>query len=289
MSDTSILASQPAAAPVNTDPQQAGQPAAAPAAPAAGWVSRITDPVMKEWATSKGWKDDTDPVMVADSYRNLEQLFGADKAGRTVLLPKDEKDTAGADALFKKLGWPDKPDAYALKIDGANPEILAHGQEIFHKARLTPEQAKVVAEGYRGMELDQLRKVEQAFEEQKAALRTRWGDKYDQNVETAKAAGRAAGMTDDEHEAAARMWGPARAAELMEFFGRNYVEDGPPAQGARVTGGGLTPAAAEARINELRNDKSFMDRYQNRDPKIREDAMKQMDELSLIAARAQRT
>lgn len=290
MSESILTGGQPAAAPVNTDPQQAGQPAAAPAAAApTGWVSRITDPAMKEWATSKGWKDDTDPVAVADSYRNLEQLFGADKAGRTVVLPKDEKDTAGVDALFKKLGWPDKPDAYALKIDGANPEILGKAQEFFHKARLTPDQAKAVAEAYRGLELDKAAEVDREFEKQKLALKTEWGDKYDQRVETAKAAGRAAGMQDEHMQALELAWGPAAAVKFMEFFGRNYVEDGPPAQGARVTGGGLTPAAAEARISELRNDKSFMDRYNSRDPKIREEAIKQMDDLSLIAARAQRT
>ena len=245
----------------------------------------------KTWAESKGWKPDTSPAIIADSYKNLEKLFGADKAGRTVLLPKDATDTAAADAIFTKLGKPADVSGYEISLpDGADPTFANTAKEVFLKNNLTATQAKGVTDWYRAMELDKQQADEKFVKDEETALRTEWGDKFDTNRETARAATKAAGMTDEDVEKMVGAIGPAKASKVLEFFGRNYVEAGPPGEAGRGAPGfsNVTPASAQQRIDQLWTDPNFMQRYNNPDPKIREGAMTEMDNLSKVAVNAKR-
>ena len=278
-------APSPAPAPAPT-PDPTPAPAPAPA-PAASWLDKL-DPEIKTWAESKGWKspETADPAIVAQSYFNLEKLFGADKAGRTVQLPKDESDTAALDAIFEKLGRPKDANGYDIKIDGANEDFLGVAKGWFHKAGLLPKQAQMVAELYRAAELDSVQKLQQQHATEIEGLEREWGQQFEQKVEVGKAAARAAGMPEEDIKAAEAAWGPAKAAKYFEFFGRNYVEAGPPGAENRVTNPGFaqhTPATAKAKIDALYADKLFMDRYNSPDPKIRAGAMAEMEALAKLA------
>ncbi|HQQ71498.1 MAG TPA: hypothetical protein PLL92_14465, partial [Alicycliphilus sp.] len=74
----------------------------------APWFSSFQDAGVKSWAESKGFKD---PETAVASAWNLEKLIGADRNGRTVVLPKYDKDVEGIKAFRAKLGVPDSPDA----------------------------------------------------------------------------------------------------------------------------------------------------------------------------------
>ena len=65
----------------------------------------------KDIVGAKQWQD---PDSVIESYVNLEKLFGADKAGRTIVIPKDENDQEGLKAFRAKIGVPEAPEAYEL-------------------------------------------------------------------------------------------------------------------------------------------------------------------------------
>lgn len=278
----------PAPAPT---PPPAPEPTPAPS-PSAGdsWLDKL-DPEIKTWAESKGWKspDTADPAAIAQSYYNLEKLFGADKAGRTVQLPKDEADTAALDAIFDKLGRPKDANGYDIKIDGADETFLGTAKGWFHKAGLLPKQAQMVAELYRAAELDSVQKVRQQHATEIEGLEREWGQQFEQKVEVGKAAARAAGMPEEDIKAAEAAWGPAKAAKYFEFFGRNYVEAQPPGAENRTQTPGFaqhTPATAKAKMDALYADKLFMDRYNNPDPKIRAVAMAEMDALAKLAVNA---
>lgn len=251
------------------------------------WIDKLS-PDDQAWATNKGWKADTDPGAIATSYRNLEQMFGADKANRTMLMPKDANDVAALDAIYERLGRPKEATGYELNIEGADENFVGVAKQMFHKAGLTGDQAKTVAEAYRAAELDAVQKVQQEFAKQTEDLKRDWGDKYDHNIEIGKAAVQAAGLTKDEVELISGAIGPMRAAKVMEFFGRNYNEGQPPGRDTRTnsTLGHMTPAGAEAEIAKLYNDPAFMARFGHRDEAIRAGAMKEMEALNEVAIRA---
>lgn len=257
------------------------------AVPPAGWLDKF-DAEGKAWAESKGWGTDTGIDVVASSYRNLEKMFGADKAGRTLLAPKDANDKEAFDAIYARLGRPEKPEGYDFNIEGADEKFLSTARGWFHKAGLTVDQAKAVTEAYRAQELDAVTQVQQQFKQQEDDLRRDWGAEFDQKLEIGKAAVRAAGMTDDEAQLIAGALGPLRAAKIMEFFGRNYQEGTPPGRDQRgsSTLGHMTPAAAEAEITKKYADPAFMARYGHRDPAIRTAAAQEMEQLMALAVNA---
>ncbi len=91
----------------------AGGAAAAPAAPAAtantngvaagpAWLPGA-DPDTTAYVTAKGWND---PAAAVTSYRNLEKLFGADRAGHTVQVPSEGSDEVTMNNFYTKIGRP---------------------------------------------------------------------------------------------------------------------------------------------------------------------------------------
>ncbi|MBK9156742.1 MAG: hypothetical protein IPM11_01200 [Micropruina sp.] len=288
----SVFNAPPAAAPPAAAPPAAAPPAAAPPAAAppaggeqAGWFTKLS-PEERAWAESKGWKADTDPLAILQSYQNLEKVFGADKAGRTVVLPKDENDKAALDAIYDKLGRPKDPKDYVIELpQGADTTFADAARGWFHKAGLTSAQAKAVTENYRALELDAMQRLKSTHATEVEGVQKEWGAQYDHKVEVAKAALKAAALPEAQVKAIESAIGPAAAAKMFEFFGRNYVEAGPPGGDTRSAPGfsNLSPAAAAQKMDQLRLDQNFMARYGNPDPKIRAAAMAEMDALAKIA------
>lgn len=267
-----------------------GSTGAGAAGNATSWFDKLT-PEDKTWAEAKGWKPDTDPSAIATSYRNLEQLFGADKAGRTVVLPKDAEDKAAVDNIFTKLGKPADPTGYSIDLpEGTDPTFANLAKEVFHKNNLTADQAKGVTDWYRAMELDLIKQQNDRLADGEANLKKEWGAEFEQKREVARAAWTAAGIDKDTIDKLTSV-DPVSVGKMMEFFGRNYVESGPPGEQGRATPGfgNITPAAAAAKVDQLYNDPNFMARYNSPDQKIRDAAMAEMDALSKVAINAKRT
>ena len=146
----------------------AGNPAPAVAAAggesapvADGWVSSLPESV-RGVVLNKGWKAPEDAIT---SYANLEKLLGADKAGRGVVLPKDD---AGADEwgqFWNRLGRPEAADQYNIPLpDGDDGGFAKQAATWFHEAGLTQRQAEGLAgkwnEFATGMQRQQDREAE---------------------------------------------------------------------------------------------------------------------------------
>lgn len=285
---TTPSATDPAVA---TPPVTGTPPAADPAAspPATGdWFGRLS-PDDRAYAINKGWTDGNSGEAVFQSYRQLEQLLGSDRAGRTFTVPKDPTDVDGWNAVYEKLGRPKDATGYQIEFpEGTDPALAASAKEWFFKAGLNPTQAAAVAAGYQEAERALVERVQAEHRQGIEALRTEWGADFEHRVQIARSACGAAGMSQEDVAALESAMGPARAAKVLEFFGRNYVEGEPPGPGAaRLKGfGQMTPVSAQQKMTALRNDPNFMQRYDSNDPKVRAAAIEEMDALARLAVNA---
>lgn len=152
-------------------------PSGLPNAPATGWWDTVKDSDTKGWLASKNFPDAEKALM---SYRNLETLFGADKAGRTLVLPKDDSDADGWKALNSKLGVPESADGYKLPMpEGVDDGFAKTAAKWFHEAGVRPAAASKIAEQWNTFVAEQVKLGEQAdkaeSEKQMAALEKEWG------------------------------------------------------------------------------------------------------------------
>lgn len=286
---TTPPATDPAAAtpPVTSTPPAAG-PAAAPPPAAGDWFGRLS-PDDRAYANNKGWTDGNSGDAMFQSYRQLEQLLGNDRAGRTFTVPKDPSDVDGWNAVYEKLGRPKDATGYQIEFpEGTDPALASSAKEWFFKAGLNPTQAAAVAASYQEAERALVERVQAEHRQGIEALRTEWGAEFDHRVQIARSACGAAGMSQEDVAALESAMGPARAAKVLEFFGRNYVEGEPPGPGAaRLKGfGQMTPVSAQQKMESLRNDPNFMQRYDSNDPKVRAAAIEEMDALARLAVNA---
>jgi hypothetical protein len=90
-----------------------GDAGGAGAAAAAPYYEAFNDPTLKASPSVQIFKT---PEDLARGYVNLEKRFGIDPA-RRIDLPADPNDKDGMRAVYAKLGLPEKPDGYGLKLD----------------------------------------------------------------------------------------------------------------------------------------------------------------------------
>ena len=100
-----------------------------------------------------------------------------------------------------------------------------------------------------------------------AELKREWGAKYAENINVALRGANALGLGKEERIALEESMGQAKAARLFERVGRALCgEDETPAQTQSGSGFGVrTPAAAQARIDELLSRPDYRQAYMDGD------------------------
>ena len=260
-------AAEAPAAPASTAASMLGAPPAAPpaapagtpaAAPTGSWTDAITDTEARGFIELKGWKS---PDELVKSYRNLEKLQGTAK----VPLPTGPEDAEGYARVYDALGRPKTAEEYGLKApEGVPPEFTQAAAAKFHEAGLNTQQAQAVTAWYNEQVAAQTAAAQQAMQVQTEndlkALRSEWGSAYDENTEAGRRAARQFGL---DAEALGKMEQAMGTGPLLKFMaqvGRGLGE------GKFVSGDeggqfGLTPAAATARIAELKGDPAWLGRW----------------------------
>jgi hypothetical protein len=208
-----------------------------------------------EYVTTKGWKSGADAVT---SYRNLETIWGADKAGRAVMLPKDDKDVEGLKAFREKLGVPADVKGYAV------PEALRESLKddplvpVFAQAALEeniPAKAfgnllsKVLAAAQKRDE-DAAAADKVANEKTIGELKAKHGDKYDANLEMGERALAKLGVKEDAMAALRQALGKAGVVELFMAIGQGMGEAA--GAGGEKGGGGTSREEAQSKIDDAR-------------------------------------
>jgi hypothetical protein len=211
-------------------------------------------PEHKDYVANKGWKS---PADVLTSAINLEKLVGADKAGRTVVMPKDDKDAEGIKAFRAKLGVPEKPEGYELPLtEGDKGEFAKQVSAWFHEQGVPKAAAQAIAgkwnEYFGGMIKAEEDAAKAESEKQLATLKSEWGGDFDKNSEFARRFLRAIGWDDPKVGAYERAFGTASMLKDFHAFGAKFQEA--PLAG----GGGGTPSftmskqAAQTKLEEIR-------------------------------------
>lgn len=171
---TAAPAAAPAAAPPAATP---AAPAAAPAAPV-DWTAGL-DAATKSFITARGFKAPADLMAALQSYDP-----------------------------------PESPDKYELPVpEGDSGEFAKKVAPLLHGAKLSPAQAKALAEGWNALNAAEqkaaaeaaeasAREAEAVAQRQQSELKAEWGAQFDANVETARRAIRAgmgaAGISEDQ-------------------------------------------------------------------------------------------
>lgn len=270
MSSEAMLGA-PVAAPASETPPPAapaaGQPAPAPQAAHVGGIPWLpdADPDTAGYVQNKGWRD---PGDVLKSYVNLEKLMGADRAGRTVEIPKDPDDAVAMGQFYERLGRPKTAEEYALPLPekGADPEFAKWAKETFHEIGLTSAQARVLTEKWNGLmggKVEAGKAASQArMVEEGNALRQEWGAAFEQNCRAVDMAVAQFGLDQETVVALRDAIGPLKAMKFFHQIGSKLGED------VFVSGGQTasnipTPAAAQAQLKDLTMQRDFLDAFLN--------------------------
>jgi hypothetical protein len=257
-------AGAPAGTPPAGTPPAGTPPAGTPPAgtpPPAPWHG-VTDPVEAAFIDNKGWKS---PADVIKSYKGVEKLVGRDPES-LLSLPKPG-DTAGWEALYSRLGRPESPDKYDLKI-GAEGLTVDEGFQkqvagMLHKAGVSTEQAKVIAGEYNTFLKAQNEQAAKDYElnvtTDKQALLKEWGGGFERKMNAAQAGVAALGFDNTIVNAIEGAIGYGATMRLFAGLGEKLTGDhrfvGP--DGAPKFSGAMTAPEAAAEIEKLKGDKDF--------------------------------
>lgn len=223
----------------------------------ASWADSVKDPDVQSWLKNKNYPDAEHALQ---AHRNLESLFGADKAGRTVLLPKDENDVEGWKALTAKLGVPEKPDDYKLPMpEGVDDGFAKTAAQWFHEAGVPPRAATKIAERWNAWVQEQVKVGEEADKAQAQkdteALMREWGPRATEYSELARRGfrdfGKQFGLDDKGIE---RMESVVGSANLLKFFhGLGSLNSEHSFAGSNDGNGGFkaSASAAQKQIDEI--------------------------------------
>lgn len=248
---------------------------------AADWTTSFDDGT-RGFIQTKGWKT---PADVLGSYQNLEKLLGADKAGRGVVLPKDDAPPEEWAAFHNRLGRPETVDGYKLPVpEGDKGEFAKQAASWFHEAGLTTKQAETLAAKWNEHMGGSMQSQQAAFEQQAAIdvqdLQKEWGDKFEAQSELARRAIREAGMSKEDGQAIERALGIKKAAQVFAFLGKQFSEAPMKGgEGANRGAFGGTPEDARARISALKGDAGWTAKYLSGDT----DARAEFERLHRIA------
>ena len=248
----------------------AGTPPAAQTPPTPESIAWLpgADEATVGYVKNKAWAE---PSQVLEGYRNLEKLLGADRAGRTVVVPKEGATPEEMGAFFDRLGRPSGPDGYKIDVPEGigDPEFAKTAAGKFHELGISKSQGDALAAWWNETASAQIQAQQTArVEAQKnaaAELQREWGQAFAQNSVLVDNAARALGLDGDTVVRLGDALGPKGAMDLLYKIGSKMGESGF-VTGEGGTGfGALSPAQAKAEIKSLSQDKAFIAKLMNKD------------------------
>lgn len=225
------------------------------------WADSVKDPEVKDWLKNKNYPDAEHALK---SHRSLEQLMGADKAGRTVLIPRDDNDAEGWKALTSKLGVPEKPDDYKLPMpEGTDDGFAKTASQWFHEAGVPPRMARFVAEKWNGWVAEQMKAGEAAETAESAkqmkALEAEWGKDAAINIELSRRGfrefGQKFGLDAAAMKKAESVLGAANLVKFFHGLGSLNSESSFAGNEGGGPGFGASKDSIQAQISQFRNDR----------------------------------
>lgn len=247
------------------------------------WAGPNLTPETKGYIENRGWKG---PGDVVKSYQEYEKLISHDRAGRTIVMPKDDKDEEGLKAFRTKLGVPETADAYKLEMpkEGGDENFAKAAADEFHKLGLTPTQAKGLNTWWNAKMAEMGGAAAQtnqaAYDAEVGELKKSQGAALEQNSAIVDKAASQFGVNPEVLGKLKQVMGPKATFEFLLKIGQGLGEHSFEGAGGGSLGGGkYTPAQALSRISDLRKDTEFVRRYTSGETA----AVKEMKDLHAMA------
>lgn len=223
------------------------------------WLKGADDQ-MVGYAQNKGWDN---PLKAVDSYRNLEKLFGADKAGRTVVMPKEGEDFG---AFYDRLGRPSAPDGYGFEAANGDANFAKSLGEKFHEFGLTKAQGAQLGNWFNEMISTGQKGEQEQFAQRSAAeaqeLQNEWGAAYTQQIAAAERGALELGFDKPSIDRIEQAIGFKATMQLFQKFGALLPEPNfETGTGSTNYGNLMTPPQAQSRIQELNSDPAWREAY----------------------------
>lgn len=223
----------------------------------------------------KGWGGQDGKTLLPDilkSYKNLETAFGADKAGRTLLLPKDGNDKEALDLIYSRLGRPENAEKYQYTPpQGVTPEadLVKMSKEMAFEAGLNQKQYEAWYQKWDGFVAEKGGATEQEklakLAEEQTALSKEWGAKdgpaWARKTALGQKAAQKFGLVNGEGksiiDALENSFGYAATMKFMASIGEQMTESAGP-DDAGKGGFGMTPVEAKQAYGQRQLDKEWM-------------------------------
>lgn len=225
---------------------------------------------LKDWsAEDKGFiekKGFRGPEDLYKSYRNLESTMRSDR----LVMPKDADDKEAYEAIYKRLGRPEKPEEYKFG-DEADKEMVGRFAPVFHKNGLTQSQAEGITKEWAGYVSEAVAKQNAEWAAREAAemkqLENDWGQDFNRNTEIFRRAKETGGFSTEEIDGMMRVAGVKKIAEFFRKAGGPLVtEDNVAGIGNEgISFASMTANRAKAELAELKGNREFMERRNNGD------------------------
>lgn len=241
-------------------------PAAAPAGHGIAWLPSDADAELVGHVQTKAWSN---PVDAVRGHRELERLLGADRAGRTVTLPKDDAPAEEWAKFHDRMGRPPSPDGYKLAVpDGMPADFAKSAAGKFHELGLSARQAESLSSWWNstvaGQAQAQDAASQTALEAEHKVLEKDWGTGPDAQArrELARRAAVHLGLDAAAIDGIERTAGYSKTMKALAKVGDMLREAG--IEGAGEVGSfGTTPEGARAKRAQLMADQDWRTRAMN--------------------------
>jgi hypothetical protein len=224
----------------------------------------VTDAELIGHAQNAGWKDPADAVK---SHRELQKLFGADRHGRTVVVPKDDDAPEVHAAFYAKLGRPETPDGYKIPVpEGGDPNFAKGAAAKFHEFGIPAKAAEGLATWWNEQAATAQAAAAQAEADalaaEHAALQQAWGSEHPMRQELARRAAQRLGLDEAAVNALEKAAGFSGVMKALAKVGDLLREGG--GEGLGELGAfGRTPEGAKAERAQLMADKDWRTKAMN--------------------------
>lgn len=180
-------------------------------------------------------------------------------------LPGDDATPEQMAEFYKALGRPEKAEDYGIAApDGVDGGFAKDAAAWMHEAGLNAKQANALAGKWNEYVAAQQAAAEQQFQVQAendmATLQKEWGQNYDRNIELARRAARGFGVDQPSLDKIERAIGTKGLMSMFANIGQGLGEHSFEGNG-NANPFGMTPEAARVRIQDLKADKAWRDKF----------------------------
>lgn len=208
-----------------------------------------------DYVSNKGWKG---PGELLESYVNLEKVMGADRAGRTLVMPKDDQDVEGMKAFRAKLGVPESADKYEIQVpDNDSGEFLKAAAGWFHELGIPKAAAQGLAAKWNDYWGNAAKSMDAELQANSAkeldGLKLEWGGDFEKKSAFAKDFLKQSGWSEQDVADYEKARGTGRMLKDFYSWGSKVQEPGfagDPSKGGGG-GGGVTKEVAKQKYTEI--------------------------------------